>query len=204
MPLKTARKRFHDDWIDVNSVKFYLDGVVESHTAAFLDPYTDEPSRGFSFWDPGKYKAAVAELDKKGLQLYTHAIGDYAVRTALDAYEFAERENHSKDHRNRVEHVETIAAADIPRFGKLGVIASMQPLHAYPDADTLEVWARNAGRNVPRAPGSGRASRTTAGTMRSAATGRSSRSVRGRVFKRRSPARPATASHPAVLCLQSG
>ena len=71
-------------------------------------------------------------------------------------YEFAERENHSKDHRNRVEHVETIAAADIPRFGKLGVIASMQPLHAYPDADTLEVWARNAGRNVPRAPGSGR------------------------------------------------
>ena len=67
------------------------------------------------------------------------------MRTALDAYEFAERENHSKDHRNRVEHVETIAAADIPRFGKLGVIASMQPLHAYPDADTLEVWARNAG-----------------------------------------------------------
>ena len=143
--IEAARKRFHDDWIDVNSVKFYLDGVVESHTAAFLDPYTDEPSKkGSLFWDPGKYKAAVAELDKKGLQLYTHAIGDYAVRTALDAYEFAERENHSKDHRNRVEHVETITAADIPRFGKLGVIASMQPLHAYPE-DTLEVWARNAG-----------------------------------------------------------
>jgi predicted amidohydrolase YtcJ len=144
--IEAARKRFHDDWIDVNSVKFYLDGVVESHTAAFLNPYTDEPSKkGSLFWDPGKYKAAVAELDKKGLQLYTHAIGDYAVRTALDAYEFAERENHSKDHRNRVEHVETIAAADIPRFGKLGVIASMQPLHAYPDANTLEVWARNVG-----------------------------------------------------------
>ena len=84
--IEAARKKFHDDWIDVNSVKFYLDGVVESHTAAFLDPYTDEPSKkGSLFWDPGKYKAAVAELDKKGLQLYTHAIGDYAVRTALDA-----------------------------------------------------------------------------------------------------------------------
>ncbi|HEX8765006.1 MAG TPA: amidohydrolase family protein, partial [Candidatus Acidoferrum sp.] len=50
-----------------------------------------------------------------------------------------------RDRRARVEHIETVAAADIPRFGKLGVIASMQPLHSYPDADTLEVWARNAG-----------------------------------------------------------
>ena len=47
--------------------------------------------------------------------------------------------------RPRIEHIETVAAADIPRFGKLGVVASMQPLHSYPDADTLEVWARNAG-----------------------------------------------------------
>jgi len=144
--IEAARKKFRDEWIDVNSVKFFLDGVVESHTAAFLDPYTDDPStKGSLFWDPGKYKAAVAELDKKGLQLYTHAIGDHAVRAALDAYEFAEQKNHPKDHRDRVEHVETIDAADIPRFGKLGVIASMQPLHSYPDADTLEVWARNVG-----------------------------------------------------------
>jgi hypothetical protein len=144
--IEAARKKFHDEWIDVDSVKIYLDGVVESHTAAFLEPYTDDPSRkGSLFWDPEKYKVAVAELDKKGLQLYTHAIGDYAVRTALDAYEFAQQKNHSKDHRNRVEHIETVSAADIPRFGKLGVIASMQPLHSYPDADTLDVWARNVG-----------------------------------------------------------
>ena len=144
--IEAARKRFHDEWIDVNSVKFFLDGVVESHTAAFLEPYTDDPStKGSLFWNPEKYKAAVAELDKKGLQLYTHAIGDYAVRTALDAYEFAEQTNHSKDHRNRIEHIETVSTTDIPRFGKLGVIASMQPLHSYPDADTLEVWARNVG-----------------------------------------------------------
>jgi predicted amidohydrolase YtcJ len=127
-------------------VKFVLDGVVESHTAALLEPYTDDPStKGSLFWDPSKYQAAVARLDKLGLQLYTHAIGDYAVHTALDGYEFAQKKNHTKDRRHRIEHVETVAASDIPRFGKLGVIASMQPLHSYPDADTLDVWARNLG-----------------------------------------------------------
>jgi hypothetical protein len=102
-------------------------------------------TKGSLFWDPEKYKSAVVELDKRGLQLYTHAIGDYAVRTALDAYEFAEQTNHSKDHRNRIEHIETISTVDIPRFAKLNVIASMQPLHSYPDEDTLDVWARNIG-----------------------------------------------------------
>jgi predicted amidohydrolase YtcJ len=139
--IETAHKKFHDEWIDVNSAKFFLDGVVETRTAAFLDPYSTDPStKGSLFWDPEKYKAAVEELDKKGIQIYTHAIGDYAVRTALDAYEFAKKKNHSKEHRNRVEHIETISADDIPRFGKLGVVASMQPLHSYPDEDTLNVW----------------------------------------------------------------
>jgi predicted amidohydrolase YtcJ len=144
--IESARKKFHDEWIDVNSVKFLIDGVVESHTAAFLEPYTDDPTtKGALFWDPEKYRAAVVELDKKGLQVYTHAIGDYAVRTALDTYEFAAQKNHSKDRRHRIEHIETVAASDVPRFGALGVIASMQPLHSYPDADTLGVWARNIG-----------------------------------------------------------
>jgi predicted amidohydrolase YtcJ len=141
-----GRKKFHDDWIDAGAVKFMVDGVVESHTAAMLEPYSDDPSvKGKLFWEPSKYKSAVAELDKHGLQLFTHAIGDYSVRTALDAYEEAEARNHKHDRRPRIEHIETITPADIPRFGKLGVIASMQPLHSYPDADTLDVWARNAG-----------------------------------------------------------
>jgi len=144
--IEAARKKYRDEWIDADSVKFVLDGVVESHTAALLAPYSDDPStKGALAWDADKYKAAVLELDRRGVQIYTHAVGDYAVRLALDAYESAERKNHTKDHRNRIEHIETIATEDIPRFAKLGVIASMQPLHAYPDEDTLDVWARNLG-----------------------------------------------------------
>jgi predicted amidohydrolase YtcJ len=144
--IEAGRKKFHDEWIDVGAVKFMVDGVVESHTAAMLEPYSDDPSsKGKPIWGPANYDSAVAELDKRGLQLFTDAIGDYGVRMALDAYENADQHNHKRDRRWRIEHIETVAAADIPRFGKLGVIASMQPLHAYPDADTLEVWARNAG-----------------------------------------------------------
>jgi hypothetical protein len=144
--IENARKKYHDAWIDTNAVKFMVDGVIESHTAAMIEPYSDDPSlKGKLFWEPAKYSSAVAELDKRGLQLFTHAIGDLGVRTALDAYQHAEDVNHTSDRRPRIEHIETVTAADIPRFGKLGVIASMQPLHSYPNVDTLDVWARNAG-----------------------------------------------------------
>jgi predicted amidohydrolase YtcJ len=144
--IESARKKYTGDWLEANVVKLRLDGVIESHTAALLDPYTDDPStKGTLFWDPAKYNAAVAELDKRGLQMFTHAVGDGAVRTALDAYENAAKVNHTTDRRHRIEHIETINAADIPRLGKLGVIASMQPLHAYPDENTLVVWLHNAG-----------------------------------------------------------
>jgi predicted amidohydrolase YtcJ len=149
--IEAARKTYHDEWIAGGVVKTMLDGVVEAHTAAMLAPYSDDPSQmGKLFWDPEKYRAAVVELDKRGLQIFTHAIGDKAVRTALDAYQDAARINLTRDARPRIEHIETITAEDIPRFGKLGVIASVQPLHLYPDEDTLDIWARNVGAERAR------------------------------------------------------
>ena len=144
--IEDARKKYTGDWLSAGAVKFMIDGVIESHTAAMLGSYSDDPSlKGKLFWDPDKYKSAIAELDKRNLQLFTHAIGDYGIRTALDGYENAERLNHSSGRRPRIEHIESVSNADIPRFGKLRVIASMQPLHSYPNNDTLDVWARNIG-----------------------------------------------------------
>ena len=144
--IEEARRRFNDEWLSAGAVKTMLDGVVESHTAAMLAPYADD--RGVSgkmFWEADKYKQSVAELNRRGFQIFTHAIGDAAVRLALDAYEQAPQANGSRDARPRIEHIETISSADISRFGRLGVIASFQPLHAYPDEDTLNVWVRNVG-----------------------------------------------------------
>ena len=144
--IEQARRTYHDDWISGGAVKTMLDGVVEAHTAAMLTPYSDDPSQsGKLFWEPAKYQSSITELDRRGLQIFTHAIGDKAVRLALDAYQQAAATNHTHDARPRIEHIETIAAQDIPRFGKLGVIASFQPLHAYPDDDTLKIWSRNVG-----------------------------------------------------------
>ena len=144
--IEQARRTYHDDWISGGVVKTMLDGVIEAHTAAMLPPYSDDPEQaGKMFWEPAKYQQAVTELDRRGMQIFTHAIGDKSVRLALDAYQQASETNHTSDARPRIEHIETISAQDIPRFGKQGVIASFQPLHAYPNENVLNVWARNAG-----------------------------------------------------------
>lgn len=144
--IEAARKQYTGNWLSAGAVKTMIDGVIESHTAAMLEPYSDDPQLiGHPFWDALKYKAAIAELDRRKFQIFTHAIGDGGVRLVLDAYRDATRANGARDARHRIEHIETITAVDIPRFGAEGVIASMQPLHSYPDADTLDVWARNTG-----------------------------------------------------------
>jgi hypothetical protein len=89
-----------------------------------------------------KYQQMVNAIDKLGFQIYTHAIGDRAVREALNAYELALKQNGTA-HRNRIEHIENINPEDIPRFAKLGVLPSMQPIHAEPG--TVSVWADGVG-----------------------------------------------------------
>ncbi|MEO6724482.1 MAG: amidohydrolase [Blastocatellia bacterium] len=140
-----------------SSVKFVLDGVIESHTAAMIERYSDLPqSSGNPFGEttmpPDVYRDLVVKFDNLGFQIYTHAIGDRAVREALNAYEVAQKVNSNVSNdgngnrrkpRHRIEHIETIAPADIPRFAKLGVLASMEPIHA--DPGTVEVWSKAVG-----------------------------------------------------------
>jgi predicted amidohydrolase YtcJ len=141
-----ARNRYHDDWIAAGSAKFFLDGVIETHTAAMLAPYTNDPRvSGELLWNQEKYKQYVAELDRSGIQIFTHAIGDRAIRVTLDAYSSAAKANGTRDARHRIEHIEDVSAADIPRFHEAGVVASMQPLHAYPDEDAFKSWVPSVG-----------------------------------------------------------
>ena len=143
--IEDARQRYHDEWLAAGKAKFFVDGVIETRTAAMLAPYANDSQAGHLLWDPGKYKDAVAELDRHGIQIFSHAIGDRAIRLALDAYEEAAQANQTTDARHRIEHIEDPAPADVRRFGQLGVIASFQPLHAYPDDDVLKVWSGNLG-----------------------------------------------------------
>jgi predicted amidohydrolase YtcJ len=141
--LEQARSKYHDDWISVGAAKFFLDGVIEDHAAALLAPYLDAPGNtGSTQWALEKYDEAVAELDRHGFQIFTHAVGDRAVRIALDAYQQASQKNGTMNQRHRIEHIELVSPQDIPRFASLGVIASMQPLHAYPEEG---VWGRRTG-----------------------------------------------------------
>lgn len=140
-----ARSSFNSDWIRTGLIKFFMDGVVETNTAAMLMPYQDNPSlSGVTNYTKEEFNTFVTELDRRGFQVMTHAIGDAAVRMTLDAYEFAEKENGPRDRRFRVEHIEILDPLDLPRFNKLGVIASMQPLHLAGDS-SAERWRKNVG-----------------------------------------------------------
>jgi predicted amidohydrolase YtcJ len=134
-------------WLDAGILKTFADGVIEARTAAMLEPYVDDTSSGRPEWDPEMLDAFVAEADRRGWQLEIHAIGDAGIRMALDAYERATAANPSRDRdrRHRVEHVETINRVDIPRFARLGIVASMQPYHADPSPNQVDVWAGNIG-----------------------------------------------------------
>lgn len=141
-----GRRRFHDEWVRAGVIKAFMDGVIESHTAAMIEPYSDDPKvSGSMNYTPSQFRVNVLELDRRNFQVITHAIGDLAIRTTLDAYEAAGRANGARDRRFRIEHIENIHPADIPRFGRLGVIAAMQPYHCYPEPNLANVWARNVG-----------------------------------------------------------
>jgi predicted amidohydrolase YtcJ len=142
---KHLAARYQDASLRVVGVKLFVDGVIESKTAAMLAPYAGDTSAGIPNWTPEALNEAVTAADREGLQTWLHAIGDRAVRMALDAHEAALRANGRLDRRGRIEHIETLQPSDYPRFKPLGVIASMQPLHANPDQNNLSAWVGNLG-----------------------------------------------------------
>lgn len=132
--LVKKRERYQGRILKATAAKIFADGVIESHTAALLEPYLDRPG------DPGKptlegeeFNSLAVALDRAGFQIHVHAIGDRAVRMTLDAFEAAQKANGPRDARHHIAHLELIDPADIPRFQALGVIANFQALWAYPD-----------------------------------------------------------------------
>ena len=126
------------------SVKLMADGVVETHTAAMLDPYLDGAGastgkRGIDFIDPGHLEEIVVALDQRGLSCHFHAIGDAAVRNSLNAVEAARRANGWSGARHVICHIQVVHPDDRARFRSLGVAASAQPLWAANGQDQAEL-----------------------------------------------------------------
>ncbi|MFE9600356.1 amidohydrolase [Streptomyces hokutonensis] len=128
------------------SVKLMLDGVAETGTAALLDPYLDKcgcatGNRGTSFIDPDQLPKYVTELDALGFQCHFHALGDRAVRNALDAVEAAREANGPSDTRPHLAHLQVVHPDDVARFARLGAVANIQPLWAAhePQMDELTI-----------------------------------------------------------------
>jgi predicted amidohydrolase YtcJ len=136
-------------------VKMFMDGVIETNTAFMLANYANAPTRGKPNYTVDDCNRIIQMMDRRGWQIMVHAIGDGAVRMTLDGFERLPQVNPMplRGRRNRVEHIETIDLADVPRFAKLGVIASMHPgggffspsRAASAPGFALGVWGRSLG-----------------------------------------------------------
>jgi predicted amidohydrolase YtcJ len=129
-----------------DSVKLMLDGIAENFTAAMTQPYRDHAgrittNRGLDFIDPENLPAYVTELDARGFQTHFHALGDRAVRNALNAIAAARRTNGHRDTRPHLAHLQVVHPDDVPRFARLGATANMQPYWAAhePQMDELTI-----------------------------------------------------------------
>ncbi|WP_431299032.1 amidohydrolase [Tabrizicola sp. BL-A-41-H6] len=122
---------FTGEWVTSGFVKMFMDGVVDSRTAYMLNDYPGVPGhRGEPLFEPERFNEICVEIDRRGLQIAVHAIGDGAVRQTIDGFEAALKANGAHDMRHRIEHIELIDRADVPRLGALGITASVQPPHA--------------------------------------------------------------------------
>ncbi|MFF3619569.1 amidohydrolase [Streptomyces sp. NPDC002467] len=138
---KMRAGRFH-----ATSVKVMQDGIAENFTAAMTSPYLDgcgcaTANSGLSFIEPGALRGYVTELDALGFQVHFHALGDRAVREALDAIEAAVAANGHRGNRHHLAHLQVVHPEDLTRFAALGALANIQPLWAAhePQMDDLTI-----------------------------------------------------------------
>lgn len=132
--------------LTARTVKFFADGVIENETGALIEPYCGSlHDHGMSVWGAEALAEAVVAVDAAGFQPHIHAIGDEAVRQALDAIERAQRENGERDRRPVIAHAQLVAPDDLARFAGLGVIPNMQPLWAQLDATMTELTVPRLG-----------------------------------------------------------
>ncbi|HET7219376.1 MAG TPA: amidohydrolase, partial [Vicinamibacterales bacterium] len=139
--LDRLASRYPDDpLLKGGAVSIDLDGAVETKTAAMLEPYANDTSAGTPSIEPDDFNRMVRLLDARGWQVLSWAAGDRAVQMSLNAFEHAVRSNRvpARGRRHRVEQVDTIDTADVPRFGALGVTASFQPATAMPTEARLD------------------------------------------------------------------
>ncbi|GFM16310.1 MULTISPECIES: amidohydrolase [Mycobacteriaceae] len=129
-----------NELLTAHTVKFFADGVVENETGALLAPYCSGlhshsgDNRGMRNWEGDALAEAACRVDELGLQIHIHAIGDAAVRQALDAIDEVVRRNGPRDRRPVIAHAQLVDDTDIDRFARLGVIPNMQPLWAQLDS----------------------------------------------------------------------
>jgi predicted amidohydrolase YtcJ len=142
--LVEARDSNSQGVVRATSVKIWLDGVMETKTAALLEPYLDGGNTA-PFMNQQDLNHAVAQLDREGFQVHVHGIGDAATRYALNAFEYTREKNGIRDSRHHICHLELIDPADIPRFRELDVIANFQPLWALPDDYITEMTVPQIG-----------------------------------------------------------
>jgi predicted amidohydrolase YtcJ len=137
------RDGFGSEWVRTVGIKAFSDGALGSRSAWMLAPYEDHPENlGIPTTTPEALRRLVRTANEAGLGVAIHAIGDAANRTVLDAIADA-RSSGAAQVRNRIEHVQLLHADDIPRLAQLGVVASMQPIHATADIDIVErYWGR--------------------------------------------------------------
>lgn len=146
--MEDFRQKYSVGNFKATSAKIFADGVIEAHTAAMIDPYCDKlSSRGTLNFEPENLQRIVTALDKRGFQVHVHAIGDRAVRAALDAFEAARTKNGGDydQHRHQIAHLEIIQKSDVPRFKNLSVIANFQPYWAFYDPYMTELTVPKMG-----------------------------------------------------------